>query len=116
MANKNPKAKIDLETYLMYGGFGRVETEHIFHPTRKWRADYYLPDQEPPIIVEYDGLMSPKANVGHASIGGILRDTDKINAATAMGIRVFRANAKIIHNGEFFSLMDETLSKVRIKS
>lgn len=115
MASKRTKSIEELETYLFYGGFGRVVQEYRFHPVRRWRADYYLPDQEPPVIVEYDGLMNNRAygsNVGHASISGILRDSEKLNAATAMGIRCFRANAKSIQDGSFFTLMDEVLEKI----
>ena len=109
------KSKTALEEYLYYGGFGRVWPEHRFHPVRKWRADWFLPDQEPPVLVEYDGLMNnPRhgSNVGHASISGILRDSEKLNSATAMGIRCFRANAKSIQDGSFFTLMDEVLEPV----
>jgi very-short-patch-repair endonuclease len=102
-------AKDQLELYLGHGGFGRLEREYRFHPVRKWRADYYLADQVPPVIVEYDGLMHHGSNQGHASISGILRDSEKINAATAMGIRVYRANAKSIGDGSFFRLMDDVL-------
>lgn len=110
--NTNPTAKTDLEAYLVHGGFGRVESEFRFHPTRQWRADYALLDQDPVVLVEYDGLMQKGANASHASIGGILRDSEKANAATALGFRCFRANAKTIHDGSFMMLMDEVLEMV----
>ena len=106
-------AKDVLHMYLAHGGFGRVETEWMFHPKRKWRADYALLDQDPPCLVEYDGFMQPGKNASHASIGGILRDSEKANAATALGFRCFRANAKSIGDGSFFTLMDTVLKKVR---
>lgn len=110
--NQQPKAKCQLETYLEHGGFGKIEAEYQFHPVRKWRADYALLEQHPPVLIEYDGLMHHGSNQGHASIGGILRDSEKSNAATALGFRCFRANAKSIQDGSFFKLMDEVLVKI----
>lgn len=105
------KAKTTLEEYLTYGGFGRVETEVRFHPERKWQADYLLPDQNPPVIVEYDGLMHHGSNQGHASITKIMRDQEKGNAAQALGYRFLRANAKSITDGSFFRILDTVLTK-----
>lgn len=107
-----PKQLDDLEQYLDLGGFGRVERERIWHPTRKWRADYFLPDQTPPVIVEYDGLMRHGENHGHASITGIMRDQEKANEAQAMGFRIYRANAKTVDSGDFFSLLDRVLERI----
>jgi hypothetical protein len=104
------KAKRLLDEYLSYGGFGPVEREHIFHPTRKWRLDWFLPQQGAQGVgIEYDGLMHRGANQGHASISGILRDSDKLNEAQALGIPVYRANAKSIESGQFFTLLDRVL-------
>lgn len=106
------KARAHLEAYLTYGGFGRVETEVQFHPERKWRADYFLPDQTPPVIIEYDGLLHAGRNASHGSIAGILRDAEKGNAAQALGYRFLRANAKSIDDGSFFRILDTILTKV----
>lgn len=107
--NKNPKAREDLHAYLVYGGFGPVETEYKFHPVRRWRFDFFLPDHN--IAVEYEGIMNAAGNVGHASISGIMRDVEKYNEATAMGIRVFRAHAKNIHDGTIFTLLDRVMGE-----
>ena len=34
------------DEYLCLGGFGPVEHEHRFHPVRRWRFDWALPDQK----------------------------------------------------------------------
>lgn len=109
-----------LHEYLLYGGYGPVETEYRFHPVRKWRADFYLPGQQPPVIVEYDGLTAATArnrseddgNASHGSIGGILRDAEKGNEAQALGIRFYRFNAKTVWSGDAFKFLDRVLSKV----
>lgn len=104
-----PKSWVMFDEYLTLGGFGRVEREFRFHPTRRWRFDWYLPEQgEHGIAFEYDGLMSGHAS--HASIGGILRDSEKINESLAMGIPVYRVNAKFIQDGRAFSLAERVLT------
>lgn len=104
MANKNPQARDDLHDWLLHTGWGPVETEYRFHPVRRWRFDFYLPDHN--IAVEYEGVMTKGANVGHASIAGIMRDVEKYNEATAMGIRVFRATAENVRTGAIFTLLE----------
>ena len=111
-APKRPTQLDALEQYLDLGGFGRVEREKLWHPVRKWRADYFLSDQHPQVIVEYDGLMHHGENHGHASISGIMRYQEKANEAQAMGYRIYRANAKTIDSGDFFCLLDRVLERI----
>jgi hypothetical protein len=106
-----PRQIITLEEYLDFGNFGAVEREKVWHPTRKWRADYFLPDQKPPVIVEYYGLMHHGANQGHATITNIMRDQEKANEAQAMGYRIYRANAKTVDSGDFFALLARVLER-----
>jgi hypothetical protein len=86
-----------------------VQEEYRFHLTRKWRFDFFLPHHN--VAVEYEGFMTQGANVGHASIAGIMRDVEKYNEAQAMGIRVFRATAENIRTGSFFELMERVLGE-----
>lgn len=107
-----PKAMDELEAWLESGAWGRVEREYRFHPKRKWRADYALIDQDPIVLIEYDGLMQHGENQGHASIRGILRDSEKLNHAQALGFRVFRANAKTLASGDFYTVLASALEEV----
>ena len=87
-----------------------VKQEHVFHSTRKWRLDYAWISSEgehTKIAVEFDGIMM--RTVGHNGLGGILRDSEKINNAQALGWQVYRANAKTIENGTFYALMTSVL-------
>jgi len=61
-------------------------TEHIFHPTRKWRFDFANPELK--IAVEQEGgvWIFGRHNRGK----GFLSDLEKYNAATIMGWRVLR--------------------------
>ena len=103
-------AKDELHEYLAYaprahGLQWELETEFRFHPTRRWRFDYCWPAGK--IAVEFDGIMF--RTVGHNSLSGILRDSEKANEAQRLGWRLFRANAKSVGDGSFFSLIDQVL-------
>lgn len=111
-APKRPKVMDELEAWLESGAWGRVEREYRFHPERKWRADYALVDQTPIVLIEYDGLMHQGENQSHASINGILRDSEKMNHAQALGFRVFRANAKTLATGDFYTVLASALTEM----
>lgn len=67
-----------------------VVREYRFHPERKWRFDFAIPDHK--IGIEYEGLNSEKS--GHTTLVGYTGDTEKYNAAQALGWRVIRFTAK----------------------
>lgn len=66
-------------------GGPELTPEARFHPVRRWRFDFA---HEPTkIAVEINGGVW--VNGRHVRGGGYLRDREKINAATALGWRVF---------------------------
>jgi hypothetical protein len=67
-----------------------LELEFQFHPHRKWKFDWAIPSLK--IAVEYEGIFSAKSR--HTTMHGYNADTDKYNAAAAMGWRVIRLTAK----------------------
>lgn len=67
----------------------QLTQEHKFHPKRKWRFDYAIPDLK--IAIEYEGLISKKSR--HTTITGFTKDTEKYNAAIKGGWKVFRYTA-----------------------
>lgn len=103
--------KEDIKAYLKYGGFGRLlEEEPLWKQkfNRDYRADFYLPDQSPACVIEYDGMHG----AGHRSLAGIMRDQWKANLAQLLGVTYFRFNAKTINSGEAYWLLDQVLRKV----
>lgn len=60
--------------------------EYRFHPTRKWRFDYAIPEYK--IALEVEGGVWTRGR--HTSPKGFLGDIEKYNTATLMGWRVFR--------------------------
>lgn len=60
--------------------------EFKFHPSRRWRFDYAIPEHK--IAVEVEGGVW--TNGRHTRPQGFLGDIEKYNTATLMGWRVFR--------------------------
>lgn len=109
--------KGELEEYLAYTAMSlgldwELRREVTFHPERKWRFDFafFRTDGTPAFVaVEYDGIMF--RNASHSSMSGILRDSEKINHAQALGWSVYRCNAKTIGDGTFYALIDSVLAQ-----
>lgn len=66
-----------------------VVAEYKFCPTRRFRADFYIPSLE--VLIEYEGIMSAKAR--HTSVKGYTIDCEKYNIASIMGFRLLRYTA-----------------------
>lgn len=60
--------------------------EFKFHPKRKWRFDYALPDKK--LAFEYEGVMAVKSR--HTTPTGMTGDCDKYNQAQYLGWKVYR--------------------------
>lgn len=60
--------------------------EYRFHPTRRWRFDYAIPEYK--IAIEVEGGVWSQGR--HTRPQGFLGDVEKYNTATLMGWRVFR--------------------------
>ena len=85
---KGSKAKAEIEIVLKLFGKPYV-AEYSFHPERKWRFDFAIPEMK--IAIEYEGLMSEKSR--HTTITGFTNDSEKYNAAQILGWRVLRYTA-----------------------
>ena len=60
--------------------------EYKFHPERRWRFDYAIPEHK--IALEVEGGVWTQGR--HTRPQGFLGDIEKYNTATLMGWRVFR--------------------------
>ena len=65
-----------------------VVKEYKFHPKRKWRFDFAVPEIK--IAIEIEGAIFSKSRLGHSSGIGIKNDMEKYNAAQLMGWKVLR--------------------------
>jgi len=74
-------------------GKERVVTEHKFHPVRRWRFDYAIPEIK--LAVEYHGHSGfiGKGSSGHSTIKGLTNDCEKMNSAITLGWTVLAFTA-----------------------
>ena len=67
-----------------------VEAEFKFCPTRRFRADFYIPSLN--CLIEYEGVFCGKSR--HTNVIGYTKDCEKYNIASKMGYRLLRYTAK----------------------
>jgi very-short-patch-repair endonuclease len=75
----------------------KVETEYVFHPTRKWRFDFAFPTLK--LAVEIEGV---RRGLGgrHQQTEGMAKDMEKYNAAVKMGWMVLRYTSRMVERGD----------------
>lgn len=83
-----PKFVVKILLQNKYGT--ELRTEFRFCPTRRFRADYYIPSLN--VLVEYEGIYS--ATSRHTNLSGYALDCEKYNLAQLLGYRVLRYTAK----------------------
>ena len=82
------------------------EKEFRFHPVRKWRFDYALPEHK--IALEVEGGVWTGGR--HTSSVGFLNDMEKYNTATLMGWRVFRTTPEDLYKKKTLDLLKTAIS------
>ena len=70
----------------------KLEAEYKFHPDRRWRFDFAHPETRTAIEIE-GGIWSGGR---HTRGMGYVKDSEKYNAATLAGWRVFRLPGQLI--------------------
>lgn len=70
--------------------------QFAFHPTRKWRFDFAIPDIK--LAIEVQGGTYIRG--GHSRGAGQGKDYEKHNAATELGWRVLFADTKMLGKNE----------------
>lgn len=100
--------KAEFEQQLSLVGI-QFEREFYFAlPQRRYRADWRIVGTT--ILIEYEGgLLRKGVGASHGSIGGILRDIEKHNAATLLGWTVIRITHKHVANGDALRWVEEAL-------
>lgn len=67
--------------------------EHNFHPTRKWRFDFAIPQAR--IAFEVEGIKYTGKS-RHTTVSGYSGDCEKYNEAMRLGWRPFRFTSQMI--------------------
>lgn len=80
--------------------------EHRFHPIRKWRFDYAIPEFK--IAIEIDGGVWTQGR--HTRPQGYLNDMEKFNAAAAMGWVVLKFTPDSQHTAATLNIIRETIN------
>lgn len=80
--------------------------EYRFHPKRKWRFDYALPDHK--IAIEVEGGVWSGGR--HTSPKGFLGDIEKYNCAALMGWRLFRVTPDTLTTNNTISLLKQAVN------
>lgn len=75
--------------------------EYKFHPTRRWRFDYAIPEYK--IALEVEGGVWTGGR--HTSPRGFLNDMEKYNTALLMGWRVFRTIPDELHTNATLQML-----------
>ena len=83
----------------------QLETEFLFHPTRKYRADFAFPFVEHPLLIEVEGLVNEwdrdkGEKSAHQTWSGVQRDCEKHSNAAVCGYRVIRVTKQHIESGQ----------------
>lgn len=80
--------------------------EHKFHPKRKWRFDYAIPEHK--IALEVEGGVWTGGR--HIRAQGFLGDMEKYNTATLMGWRVFRTTPDDLYKMATINLFRQAIN------
>lgn len=102
-ATQQPKQ--DAFTLLVRSQLGlECVREFRFHPERKWRFDYAVPERK--VALEVEGGVWTGGR--HTSSKGFLNDMEKYNTATVMGWKVVRTTPKDLYTAATLNLMKNT--------
>lgn len=83
--------------------------EYRFHPTRRWRFDYALPEHL--IALEVEGGIWTKGR--HIRPQGFLGDMEKYNAAALLGWRVLRTTPEALLKTKTLEMLQEAIQSDR---
>lgn len=79
--------------------------EFKFHPVRKWRFDYAIPEHK--IALEVEGGVWTGGR--HTSSVGFLNDMEKYNTATLMGWRVLRTTPEDLYKRKTLDMLKKAV-------
>lgn len=104
---KNTPKITDLFTNIVKADLGEeCVKEYKFHPTRRWRFDYALPQHK--IALEVEGGVWTGGR--HIRPQGFLGDIEKYNTAALMGWRVFRTTPDELIRTSTLNLLKQAIT------
>jgi hypothetical protein len=80
--------------------------EYKFHPTRRWKFDWCLPEQRIAVECEGGSWLQGRHNRG----SGFLADMEKYNEAAILGFRLLRVTPQQIANGQALTYLERLMA------
>ena len=90
--------KSNLETEFLFQATAYkipLQPEYKFHPTRRWRFDFCIPEKM--LAVEVEG--GAYSNGRHTRGSGFTADCEKYSEAAILGWRIIRVTGEQVKNG-----------------
>jgi len=81
----------------------KFNKEFIFHPVRKWRSDFYLPDYN--VLLEYEGGTFSRGR--HVKGIGYSGDCQKYNETQKLGYRLLRYTVDMIKGDDIYRIVKD---------
>lgn len=88
----------------------QMESEYRFHPTRRWRFDFAIPDVLLGIEIEGGTWVSGR----HSRGPGFEKDCEKYSEAAILGWRVLRFNNHMVNDGRAVEYLMRALAYERL--
>jgi very-short-patch-repair endonuclease len=88
---------------IQWVGLPKPETQYMWHPTRKFRADFAYPAIK--LLIEVDG--GTWANMGHSRGSGIEKDRIKDVEALILGFKVLRVTGTMVKDGSAIGYLEQ---------
>lgn len=82
------------------------EKEHQFHPIRKWRFDFAIPEIWAAIEIEGGVFIQGR----HTRGAGTVKDMEKYNTASAMGWSIFRFTPAQFRAGAWIEYLEQYIN------
>lgn len=105
MTKKRSSLEVEFEYSLKALRFPAFETEHQFHPTRRWRFDFAWPELM--IAAEVEG--GTWTGGRHTRGLGFHNDCVKYGEAAILGWRVLRLDSKLVKSGEGIEMLERLI-------
>lgn len=88
--------------------------EFVFHPTRKWRADVFIPEFR--IICEYQGGLFMGRKGGHQTAKGARNDWEKSNEAQILGYLFLQFGPDEVRSGDAMNTIKRAMAVRAIRA
>ena len=102
------RAVLALDRQMQLAGLPVPVAEYRFHPVRRWRFDYALPELK--IGLEIDGAVFTQGR--HTRGAGVEKDMEKLNEAAILGWRVLRVSTGMVSDGRALGFIERVLKGV----